>query len=100
MANAFGPRNLYLQLRRRRFREPASLFDVRYWTPRELLDAFAAHLLDKEVLERSDIEKIVANYRTEVAKAEIAAKSQNGTSAPAPVAAAERYEPPQQDTSQ
>jgi SAM-dependent methyltransferase len=42
MANAFGPRNLYLQLRRRRFREPSSLFDVRYWTPRELLDAFAA----------------------------------------------------------
>ena len=64
---------------------------------RELLDAFAAHLLDKEVLERSDIEKIVANYRTEVAKAEIAAKSQNGTSTPAPVAAAERYEPPATD---
>jgi 2-polyprenyl-3-methyl-5-hydroxy-6-metoxy-1,4-benzoquinol methylase len=41
MANALGPRNLYLQLRRRRFREPRALFDVRYWSPRELLDAFA-----------------------------------------------------------
>jgi cell division protease FtsH len=60
---------------------------------RELLDAFARHLLDKEVLERADIEKIVARYRTDVAKAEIAAKSANGTSAAAPVAAAERHEP-------
>src|SRR5207248_4474132 len=34
---------------------------------RELLDAFAEYLLDKEVLERSDIERIVARYRTEAA---------------------------------
>jgi signal transduction protein with GAF and PtsI domain len=60
---------------------------------RALLDAFAQHLLDKEVLERTDIEKIVARYRTEAAQAEIAAKSENGASAPTPVAAAERREP-------
>jgi hypothetical protein len=61
---------------------------------RELLDAFAATLLDKEVLERGDIERIVASYRTAAAKAEIAAaKPAGGTSAPAPVAAAERHDP-------
>jgi cell division protease FtsH len=60
---------------------------------RALLDAFARHLLEREVLERADIEKIVARYRTEAAQAEIAAKSENGASTPAPVAAAERREP-------
>jgi SAM-dependent methyltransferase/uncharacterized protein YbaR (Trm112 family) len=40
MASALGPRNLVRQLRRRRFREPAYPFDVRYWTPRELVAAF------------------------------------------------------------
>jgi SAM-dependent methyltransferase len=40
MASAFGPRNLVRQLRRRRFREQTFPFDVRYWTPRELLSAF------------------------------------------------------------
>jgi cell division protease FtsH len=60
---------------------------------RPLLDSFAATLLEKEVLERGDIERLVASYRTAAAKAEIAAKSANGTSAAAPVAAAERREP-------
>ncbi len=60
---------------------------------RELLDAFAGTLLEKEVLERSDIEKIVASYRTAAAKAEIAAKADGGRSPAAPVAAAERREP-------
>ena len=36
MANVWGARSLWNQLRERRFREPRSLFDVRYWTPREL----------------------------------------------------------------
>jgi cell division protease FtsH len=73
---------------------------------RGLLDSFAATLLEKEVLERGDIERIVARYRAAAAQAEIAAKSDNGASAPAPVAAAERkeldppaphrYEPPEQ----
>jgi cell division protease FtsH len=60
---------------------------------RALLDSFADTLLEKEVLERGDIERLVASYRTAAAKAEIAAKSTNGTSTPAPVAAAERHEP-------
>ena len=41
MANAFGPRNLYRQLLRLRFREPRGLFGVRYWTPEELRTAFS-----------------------------------------------------------
>ena len=36
MANAWGIRSLFNQLRERRFREPRTLFDVRYWSPREL----------------------------------------------------------------
>ena len=60
---------------------------------RPLLDAFAEHLLEKEVLDRNDIERIVARYRIAAAEAEIAAKSPNGQSVPAPVAAAERKEP-------
>jgi cell division protease FtsH len=59
---------------------------------RGLLDAFAEHLLEIEVLERKDIERIVARYRTQAAQAEIAEKS-NGASAPTAVAAAERHEP-------
>jgi cell division protease FtsH len=59
---------------------------------RSLLDAFAEHLLEIEVLERKDIERIVARYRTQAAQAEIAEKS-NGASAPTAVAATERHEP-------
>lgn len=40
MANAFGLRSLFHQARRR-FREP-KLFQVRYWTPRELEDTFSS----------------------------------------------------------
>jgi SAM-dependent methyltransferase len=36
MANVWGARSLWNQLRERRFREPRDLFDVRYWGPREL----------------------------------------------------------------
>ena len=36
MANVWGLRSLFNQLRERRFREPRTLFDVRYWSPREL----------------------------------------------------------------
>jgi SAM-dependent methyltransferase len=36
MANLYGARSLWNQLRERRFREPRALFDVRYWGPREL----------------------------------------------------------------
>jgi SAM-dependent methyltransferase/uncharacterized protein YbaR (Trm112 family) len=41
MANAFGPRNLYRQIARRRFRESRGLFGVRYWTPAELTEVFS-----------------------------------------------------------
>jgi SAM-dependent methyltransferase len=36
LANVWGVRSLWNQLRERRFREPRRLFDVRYWSPREL----------------------------------------------------------------
>jgi SAM-dependent methyltransferase/uncharacterized protein YbaR (Trm112 family) len=36
MASVYGARNLWNQLRERRFREPRRLFDIRYWTPGEL----------------------------------------------------------------
>jgi SAM-dependent methyltransferase len=36
MANVWGARSIWNQLRERRFREPRDLFDVRYWGPREL----------------------------------------------------------------
>ncbi len=36
MANVWGPRSLWNQLRERRFREPRTLFDVRYWSASEL----------------------------------------------------------------
>lgn len=36
IANVYGARSLWNQLRERRFREPRRLFDVRYWSPREL----------------------------------------------------------------
>jgi SAM-dependent methyltransferase len=41
MANVWGARSLVNQARERRFREPRTLFDVRYWSPGELRDAFA-----------------------------------------------------------
>jgi SAM-dependent methyltransferase len=36
MANVYGPRSVWNQARERRFREPRTMFDVRYWSPREL----------------------------------------------------------------
>lgn len=41
MANVWGARSLWNQLRERRFREPRTLFDVRYWSPRELEHEFS-----------------------------------------------------------
>jgi SAM-dependent methyltransferase/uncharacterized protein YbaR (Trm112 family) len=38
LANVFGSRSLWNQLRERRFREQRRLFDVRYWSPAELRD--------------------------------------------------------------
>jgi SAM-dependent methyltransferase len=36
MANLYGAKSVWNQARERRFREPRTLFDVRYWGPREL----------------------------------------------------------------
>jgi SAM-dependent methyltransferase len=44
MPNVVGARNLLVQARRRRLREPTSLFDVRYWTPSELERDFSARI--------------------------------------------------------
>jgi cell division protease FtsH len=64
---------------------------------RELLDSFAAQLLDREVLERKDIDKIMARYRMQVAEREIAETSGANGGAGARIAASERLElePPQ-----
>jgi SAM-dependent methyltransferase len=44
MPTALGLRNLYVQARRRKFREPVSQFDVRYWLPGELRQDFGARI--------------------------------------------------------
>ncbi len=44
MANVYGARSLWNQLRERRWREPRTLFDVRYWGPRELRDELAGRI--------------------------------------------------------
>jgi cell division protease FtsH len=64
---------------------------------RELLDSFAATLLDREVLERKDIEKIMARYRISLAEREIEETSGQNGGAGARLAASERLElePPQ-----
>jgi cell division protease FtsH len=59
---------------------------------RELLDAFAATLLDREVLERKDIERVMARYRVAVAERELGVESASG-GAGVRVAASERLEP-------
>jgi len=64
---------------------------------RELLDALAATLLDREVLERKDIEKIMARYRISMAERAIEQAENVNPGAGARIAAAERLEldPPQ-----
>jgi SAM-dependent methyltransferase len=49
MPTAFGLRNLYVQARRRKFREPAAQFDVRYWTPGELRRDFGERVGPSEL---------------------------------------------------
>src|SRR5207237_7041494 len=80
MANAFGPRNLYRQLVRRRFREPRALFGVRYWTPEELRTAFSeaigpAHLSVDGFFalnaQASDLELLPLRYRPVVRTSEL-----------------------------
>ncbi len=44
LANVWGARSLLNQARERRFREPRTLFDVRYWGPRELRGELARRI--------------------------------------------------------
>ena len=44
MANLYGAKSLWNQARERRFREPRTLFDVRYWGPNELRDELARRI--------------------------------------------------------
>ena len=41
MANLYGAKSAWNQVRERRFREPRTMFDVRYWTPGELRSELA-----------------------------------------------------------
>jgi SAM-dependent methyltransferase len=72
MANVYGARGLWNQLHERRFREPRDLFDIRYWSPRELtrelssrigpttLEADGFFTLNAQV---TDIELLPRRYR-------------------------------------
>jgi SAM-dependent methyltransferase/uncharacterized protein YbaR (Trm112 family) len=80
MANAFGPRNLYRQLVRLRFREPRGLFGVRYWTPDELLAAFSDAIGPARIsvdgffalnAQPSDVELLPLRYRPVVRASEL-----------------------------
>jgi SAM-dependent methyltransferase len=80
MANAFGPRNLYRQLARRRFREPYGVFGVRYWTPGELVEAFSEAIGPARLAvdgffalnaQPSDVELLPRRYRLVVRASEV-----------------------------
>jgi SAM-dependent methyltransferase/uncharacterized protein YbaR (Trm112 family) len=80
MANAFGPRNLYRQLLRLRFREPRGLFGVRYWTPDELVAAFSDAIGPARLsvdgffalnAQASDVELLPLRYRPVVRASEL-----------------------------
>jgi SAM-dependent methyltransferase/uncharacterized protein YbaR (Trm112 family) len=80
MANAFGARNLYRQVARRRFREPRGLFGVRYWTPGELRAAFSQAIGPARLsvdgffalnAQASDIDLLPRRYRPVVRASEL-----------------------------
>jgi SAM-dependent methyltransferase len=50
LANVWGARSLVNQARERRFREPRTLFDVRYWGPRELRSELASRIGPTDLL--------------------------------------------------
>lgn len=75
MPTVFGLRNLYVQARRRKLREPVSQFDVRYWTPGELRRDFGAHIGPTELevdgffslnAQRSDLELMPRRFRAAI----------------------------------
>lgn len=79
MANVYGVRSLWNQLRERRFREPRRLFDIRYWSPRELARELS-HRVGPTALEvdgfftlnaqSSDLELLPRRYRMVVRASE------------------------------
>ena len=80
MANAFGLRNLYRQLVRRRLREPRGLFGVRYWTPNELTASFSEAIGPTRIsvdgffalnAQPSDVDLLPRRYRLVVRASEL-----------------------------
>ena len=79
MANVWGARSLWNQLRERRFREPRTLFDVRYWGPRELRAELARRVGPTEIAadgfftlnpQMTDLELFPRRYRAVVRTSE------------------------------
>jgi SAM-dependent methyltransferase len=79
MANVWGARSLWNQLRERRFREPRDLFDVRYWGPRELEDELTRRVGPTEIAadgfftlnpQMTDLELFPRRYRAVVRTSE------------------------------
>jgi SAM-dependent methyltransferase len=79
MANLYGARSLWNQARERRFREPRTLFDVRYWGPRELRDELVRRVGPTELAvdgfftlnpQPTDLALLPARYRAVVRTSE------------------------------
>jgi len=84
MANVFGVRCLYHQARRR-FREPHG-FEVRYWTPKELISTFTAAIGPSRIFvdgyfslnpQASDLRFLPPTYRAIVRTSEVLRKMSN-----------------------
>ena len=80
MANVWGARSLWNQLRERRFREPRTLFDVRYWGPRELRAELERRVGPTEIAadgfftlnpQMTDLELFPRRYRAVVRTSEV-----------------------------
>jgi len=79
MANLYGAKSLWNQARERRFREPRTLFDVRYWGPRELQHELARRVGPTELSvdgfftlnpQPTDLALLPARYRAVVRTSE------------------------------
>lgn len=79
MANLYGAKSLWNQARERRFREPRTLFDVRYWGPRELQHELASRVGPTELSvdgfftlnpQPTDLALLPARYRAVVRTSE------------------------------
>ena len=80
LANVWGARSLFHQVLERRFREPRTLFDVRYWGPHELRDALAERIGPTELRadgfltlnpQPTDLELLPRKYRVLVRSSEL-----------------------------